>query len=44
MKDYLSNWNIVWNVEKYKKELPNSPALKRMKAIQAGLKSGKKSK
>jgi len=44
MKDYLSNWNIVWNVEKYKKELPNSPAFKRMKLIQADIKSGKKPK
>lgn len=44
MADYLSNWHITWNLEKYKNELPNSPAYKNMLAVQAELKAGKKKK
>jgi hypothetical protein len=33
MAEYLKNWNMSWNVEQYKKNLPASPAYKRWLAM-----------
>ena len=31
LQDYVNNWNIVWNVEEYKKQLPEMDALNGIK-------------
>lgn len=41
LAEYLQKWHIVWSVEQYKKDLPNSPAAKRLKEHADWLKSQK---
>jgi len=38
MSEYLKNWNLTWDVEQYKKELPDSPGYKRFLEYQEWLK------
>ncbi len=42
LAEYVQTWHMVWNVEQYKKDLPNSPALKRMNELAAYLNAQKK--